>query len=233
MSTATNAVLEDKGVKAGLIVTAGFKDVLVNRRSQIPGGLGGWINFVPPTPMIPLERTVECTERMSADGKTVTPVDEAALRKGLIDLQRQEPEAIVISFVNGYRNDTHEKRVAEVVRDVFGPSIEIVCSAEVLPELGEYERTVTATANAVVKPLIRRYLQGLEGLLAEDSKTIRILKSDGGLTSLDLASELPVNLLMYGNISNTVFSKDIMTSLTNNFSLAGLDQQVVFKVLLM
>lgn len=193
---ATNAILEDKGVKAGLIVTAGFKDVLVNRRSQIPGGLGGWISFVPPTPMIPLERTVECTERMSADGKTVTPVDQVALRKNLADLRSQNPEAIVISFVNGYRNDSHEKIVAEIVRDVFGPDIEVVCSAEVLPELGEYERTVTAAANAVVKPLIRKYLRGLEHLLEEDSDTIRILKSDGGLTSLDLASELPVNLLM-------------------------------------
>lgn len=198
-ATATNAILEDKGVKAGLIVTSGFRNVLVNRRSQITGGLGGWINYVPPPPMIPLERTVECSERIGADGSIVSPLDEALFRKNLVDLQRQKPEAIVISFMNGYRNDVHEKQAAAIVRDVFGPDVEIVSSAEVLPELGEYERTVTAAANAVVKPLIRKYLQGLERLLAADSKTIRILKSDGGLTSLDLASELPVNLLMYAD----------------------------------
>lgn len=78
----------------------------------------------------------------------------------------------------------------------FGPDIKIICSADVLPKAGEYERTVTASANAFVKPLIKRYMGALEKLLSPDSKTIRILKSDGGLTSLDLAGELPINLLM-------------------------------------
>ena len=200
---ATNAILEGKGVRAGLVVTAGYKDVLVNRRSQIPGGLGGWINFVPPAPLIPLERTVELPgARMAADGSEVAALDaaaEASFRAALADLVRQQPEAVVISLLNSYQNNAHEKQAAAIVKDVFKDSpvaVEIVCSADVLPELGEYERTVTAAANAVVKPLIRKYLDGLQRLLAEDSDTIRILKSDGGLSSLDLASELPVNLLM-------------------------------------
>jgi 5-oxoprolinase (ATP-hydrolysing) len=197
IDVATNAILEGKGVVTGLIVTAGHKDILAVRRSQIPGGLGAWINFVPPAPVVPLERTVQCIERMSVDGEAVTPVDEAALRESLKDLKRQNPQAITISLLNSYQNAAHEKVVAKIVREEFGPAVEIVCSADILPEAGEYERTVTASANAVVKPIVKTYLAGLQSLLAQDSKTIRILKSDGGLTSVELAGEMPVNLLMW------------------------------------
>jgi len=133
---------------------------------------------------------------MSATGQTITPVNKQALLADLVDLKRQNPEAITISLLNSYQNDKHEKEVAAIVREFFGPKVEIICSADVLPEVGEYERTVTAAANAVVKPVVKHYLSELKKLLASDSQTIRILKSDGGLTSLDLAGDLPVNLLM-------------------------------------
>jgi 5-oxoprolinase (ATP-hydrolysing) len=179
-----------------LIVTAGHKDVLAVRRSQIPGGLGAWINFIPPDPVVPLERTVQVTERIGVDGSIVTPIDAVALRADLAVLAREKPEAVTISLLNSYANDAHEKEVAKIVREELGPGVEIVTSAGVLPELGEYERTVTASANAVVRPVIKRYLLGLQKLLEADTQTIRILKSDGGLTSIPLAQELPVNLLM-------------------------------------
>lgn len=125
------------------------------------------------------------------------PIDAKALRRDLADLKRQKPQAVTISLLNSYRNNSHEKEVAEIVAQELGQDVEIICSSDVLPEAGEYERTVTASANAVVKPIVKRYLSNLQKLLSSDSKTIRILKSDGGLTSLDLAGELPVNLLMY------------------------------------
>ncbi|KAK9785618.1 putative Hydantoin utilization protein A [Seiridium cardinale] len=223
VAKATNAILESKGVKAGLIVTAGFKEVLTNRRCQIPGGLGGWISFIPPEPVIPLERTVQCTGRIDPNGKVVIPIDEAALRKDLADLKRQKPEAITISLLNSYVNDEHERAVEEVVRDEFGPGVEIICSADVLPEAGEYERTVTASTNAVVKPLVKRYMEGLEKLLSPDSKTIRILKSDGALTSLDLAGELPVNLLMSGPAGGVQGVVDVISKQTPYKNLVTLD----------
>ncbi|KAI0177101.1 hydantoin utilization protein-like protein A [Pestalotiopsis sp. NC0098] len=222
-TVATNAILESKGVKAGLIVTAGFKEVLTNRRCQIPGGLGGWISFVPPEPVVPLERTVQCTGRIDPSGKVAIPFDEAALRRDLADLKRQGPEAITISLLNSYVNDEHERAVARVVRDEFGPAVEIICSADVLPEAGEYERTVTAAANAVVKPLVKRYMEGLERLLSPDSKTIRILKSDGALTSLDLAGELPVNLLMSGPAGGVQGVVDVISKQTPYKNLVTLD----------
>ncbi|KAI1874585.1 hypothetical protein JX265_004793 [Neoarthrinium moseri] len=222
-TVATNAILESKGVKSGLVVTAGFKEVLTNRRCQIPGGLGGWISFVPPEPVVPLERTVQCTGRISPNGEVIIPFDEAALRKDLADLKRQKPEAITISLLNSYVNDEHERAVERVVREEFGSDIEIICSADVLPEAGEYERTVTASANAVVKPLVKRYMEGLKKLLLPDSKTIRILKSDGALTSLELAGELPVNLLMSGPAGGVQGVVDVISKQTPYKNLITLD----------
>ncbi|KAH9902046.1 hydantoin utilization protein-like protein A [Xylariomycetidae sp. FL2044] len=222
-TVATNAILESKGVQSGLIVTAGFKEVLANKRSQIPGGLGGWISYIPPEPVVPLERTVQCPGRISPDGSVVIPLDEAALRGNLADLKRQGPEAITISLLNSYVNDEHERAVARIVREEFGPGVEIICSADVLPEAGEYERTVTSAANAVVKPIVKRYMEGLRKLLLPDSKTIRILKSDGALTSLELAGELPVNLLMSGPAGGVQGVVDVISKQTPHKNLVTLD----------
>ncbi|KAF3012402.1 hypothetical protein E8E14_010068 [Neopestalotiopsis sp. 37M] len=222
-TVATNAILESKGVKAGLIVTAGFKEVLTNRRCQIPGGLGGWISYIPPEPVVPLERTVQCTGRIDPSGRVVIPFDEEALRRDLADLKRQAPEAITISLLNSYVNNEHERAVERIVREEFGPRVEIICSADVLPEAGEYERTVTAATNAVVKPLVKRYMEGLESLLSPDSQTIRILKSDGALTSLDLAGELPVNLLMSGPAGGVQGVVDVISKQTPYKNLVTLD----------
>lgn len=195
---ATNAVLEGKGARTGLIVTEGHKDVLALRRSHIPGGLGAWINYRAPEPIVPLERTVVCTERISIAGEVVRPLDEASFRENLADLKRQNVESISVSLLNSFTNDVHESEACKILEDEFGPEVELVRSAEVLPLPGEYERTETTTANAVVKPVVKRYLENLQSLLAEDTQTIRILKSDGHLTSLDLAGQIPVNILMSG-----------------------------------
>jgi 5-oxoprolinase (ATP-hydrolysing) len=149
---------------------------------------------------------------MSAEGKIVTEIDETSLRKDLVHLKKQKPEAVTISLLNSYQNSAHEKTVAKILREELGPDVEIVCSADVLPEVGEYERTVTASANAIVKPVVKKYLANLQVLLKEDSETIRILKSDGGLTTLDLAGDLPVNILMY------VFAKHENAVLTRHRS---------------
>ncbi|KIV96567.1 hypothetical protein PV10_00415 [Exophiala mesophila] len=196
-TVATNAVLEGKGSKAALVVTEGHKDILNLRRSQIPGALGAWLTWDAPTPVIPLELTVDAPERTAIDGKIVDPLDVAKFRRNLIPLKQENLDVISISLINSFANNKHELEVARILREEF-PSVEIVLSSDVLPEVGEYERTVTASANALVKPTIKRYVSHLSTILNEDSDTIRILKSDGGLTGLKVAEELPVNLLMSG-----------------------------------
>lgn len=197
-TTGTNAILEGKGAKAGLIVTAGHKDILTVRRSQIPGGLGAWINYVQPDPIVPLERTVEATERITIGGDVFKELNEQQFRESLADLKSQQPEAISVSLLNSFSNNIHENKIREILNEEFGPDVEVVTSTDVLPEIQEYERTVTTTANAIVKPVVKRYMTNLQKMLSDDTDTIRILKSDGDLTSVDLAGNLPVHILMSG-----------------------------------
>lgn len=148
--------------------------------------------------MVPLERTVQCSERVSATGELVQELDAEKLRLDLVELKREPPESVTISLINSYANRVNENAARDVVRQELGPDVEIVCSTDVLPETGEYERTVTAAANAMVKPIVKRYLSGLQSQLKDDSSTIRVLKSDGAMTSVALAGELPVNCLISG-----------------------------------
>ena len=197
-TTGTNAVLEGKGAKAGLIVTKGHKDILTVRRSQIPGGLGAWINYVQPEPLVPLEMTVAAKERIQINGEVFHSLDEADFRESLQDLKRQQPQAIAVSLLNSFSNKAHEEQIRGILHDEFGPDVEIVTSTDVLPEIQEYERTVTTAANAIVKPVVKKYMNNLQKKLAKDTDTLRILKSDGDLTSVDLAGETPVRILMSG-----------------------------------
>jgi 5-oxoprolinase (ATP-hydrolysing) len=197
-TTGTNAVLEGKGARAGLIVTKGHKDILTVRRSQISGGLGAWINYVQPEPLVPLERTVEAKERIQINGQVFHELDEADFRDSLQDLKRQQPQSIAVSLLNSFSNKTHEEKIRSILQDEFGPHVEVVTSTDVLPEIQEYERTVTTAANAIVKPVVKKYMKNLQKKLAKDTDTLRILKSDGDLTTVDLAGETPVHILMSG-----------------------------------
>ncbi|KAJ5309048.1 hypothetical protein N7508_004427 [Penicillium antarcticum] len=222
-TTATNAVLEGKGARTALVVTAGHKDILALRRSQIPGGLGAWLHWSPPEPIVPLERVVQCKERMSVQGETVTAVDVEDLRTSLRELVSQKPEAVAVSLLNSHSNDAHERVVKEVVREELGSDIAVICSADVLREVGEYERTVTTCTNTLVKPVVQTYLHNLSEALAGESETIRVLKSDGGLTSLTLASELPVNILMSGPAGGARGVADVVARSTPYKNLITLD----------
>ncbi|OQE18380.1 hypothetical protein PENSTE_c018G08039 [Penicillium steckii] len=222
-TTATNAVLEGKGARTALVVTAGHKDILALRRSQIPGGLGAWLHWTPPEPIVPLERVIQCKERMSVQGEPVTAVDVEDLRNGLRELAKQNPEAVAISLLNSHSNDKHEREVKEVVCEELGPEVAVICSADVLREVGEYERTVTTCTNTLVKPVVQTYLQNLSEALAKESETIRVLKSDGGLTSLILASELPVNILMSGPAGGVKGVADVVARGTPYKNLITLD----------
>jgi 5-oxoprolinase (ATP-hydrolysing) len=222
-TTATNAILEGKGARTGLVVTQGHKDILAIRRSQIPGHLGAWLMYNPPEPVVPLHRTVQCRERMSVHGEPVDAVDVDELRKDLADLKRQKPEAVAVSLLNSYTNGAHEKKVAEILREELGPDVDIVCSSEVLREAGEYERSVTTAANSLVMPIVKRYLGNLATTLKDDTDTIRILKSDGGLTSLGVAGEFPVSILMSGPAGGVKGVADAICQYTAHKNLITLD----------
>jgi N-methylhydantoinase A len=198
-TVATNAVLEGKGARVGLITTEGFRDVMQIARSFVPGGLAGWIIWPKPTPLAALEDTVTVGGRMDAAGQEVRPLDEASARRALTQLKQQGVEAITVSFINAYANGAHEKRVGELAREIM-QDVPVSLSHEVLPEMQEYERTLTTVANAAVRPVVGKYVSNLRDKLGKSgiSGKLSLLRSDGGLMSALKAEEHPVNILMSG-----------------------------------
>ena len=198
-TVATNAVLENKVARVGLVVTQGYRHILQIARSLVPGGLAAWIVWPKPEPMAPLEATVEAPERMGADGAIVRPLDEAALRASLEPLRAENVQAITVCLLNSYVNDAHERRVGEIVAEMF-PDLPVSLSVDILPEMQEYERALTTVANSAVRPTVGRYVGNLERELKSwgTPAKLNLLRSDGGLMSAAKSREAPVNLLMSG-----------------------------------
>jgi len=196
---ATNAILEGKGARVGLITTEGFRFTLQIARSHIPGGLGGWITHPKPAPLAPLELTIEARERIDKDGKVLTPLDDKRLRASLATLREGGVEAVTIAFMNAYVDGTHERMARDIVLDEM-PGMSVSISSDVMPEMQEYERTLTTVVNSYVRPIVAGYISNLDRDLGQRgmSSRIQVLKSDGGLASVDSAVKLPVNLLVSG-----------------------------------
>ena len=198
-TVATNTVLTGTGAKVGLVTTEGYKQVLQIARSFVPGGLGGWVIYQKSEPMAPLELTIEAQERVGADGTIVKQLDEASLRESLAALSSQNIEALTVCLINSFTNPLHEERVREIATELL-PQIPVSLSSDVIPEMQEYERTVTTVTNSYVRPRVESYIRNLEGELESrmEGVTLNILRSDGGLTSAASAANYPVNLLMSG-----------------------------------
>ncbi len=198
-TVATNTVLTGTGARCGLVTTKGYRQVLQIARSYVPGGLGGWIIYNKSLPMAPLACTIEADERVSAKGDVVHKLNEAALRESLRGLKTKKIEALTVSLINSFANPSHEKRVKQIAMEEM-PGIPVSLSSDVVPEMQEYERTVTTVANSYVRPRVDRYVKNLQAKLAGAAKDVKlhILRSDGGLASSATAAEYPVNLLMSG-----------------------------------
>jgi N-methylhydantoinase A len=196
---ATNTVLTGTGARVGLVTTRGYRQVLQIARSYVPGGLGGWVIYNKSLPMAPLALTVEADERVGARGDIVTPLDEAKLRADLAALGAKRIEALTVSLVNAFANGVHERRIKQIAQEVL-PGIPVSLSSEVVPEMQEYERTVTTVANSYVRPRVQRYVRNLQQKLEDQARRVKlhVLRSDGGLASARSAEEFPVNLLMSG-----------------------------------
>jgi N-methylhydantoinase A len=198
-TVATNTVLTSSGARVGLVTTKGYRQVLQIARSFVPGGLGGWVIYNKSLPMAPLSLTVEADERVSSRGDVVRKLDERALRESLQVLKSRKIQALTVSLINAFSNDAHERRIKQIAAEVM-PGIPVSLSSEVVPEMQEYERTVTTVANSYVRPVVQRYVHNLQTKLASKAGAVKlhILRSDGGLSSASSAEDYPVNLLMSG-----------------------------------
>lgn len=199
-TVATNTVLTKAGALVGLVTSKGYRDVLQIARSYVPGGLGGWVIWNKTLPLAPLELTVEANERIGAKGEVLTALDENGIRQELEKLFGKGIEALTVALFNSYANDVHEKRIAEIARQI-APQIPVSTSASIMPEMYEYERTETTVVNSYVRPVVSTYVNNLQHELKArmgDDVMLQILRSDGGLSSAQAAMDQPVNLLMSG-----------------------------------
>jgi N-methylhydantoinase A len=198
-TVATNAILEGKGATVGLVTTRGFRQVLQIARSFVPGGLAGWIIWPKPEPLAALENTVEVDERIASDGSVVRDLDEDDVRRQLQRLATRGVQALAVSLINSFADPAHEKRIGAIAAEVL-PGVPVSLSSDVLPELREYERTLTTVANGYVQPQVQRYVQNLADQLKDGGVAgeLAILRSDGGLSSAASAIDSPVTLLLSG-----------------------------------
>lgn len=198
-TVATNTVLEGKGAKVGLVTTQGYRQVLQIARSYVPGGLGGWVIYNKSNPLAPLALTVEAEERVGAKGDIVADVNETQVQAELERLKGQGIEALTVSLINSFANDVNEQKVKAIAERVM-PDIPVSLSSEVVPEMQEYERTITTVANSYVRPKVANYMRNLHSELSKKMKDVQlhVLRSDGGLASSKAAEDYPVNMLMSG-----------------------------------
>ena len=198
-TVATNAVLEQKGSRLGLITTQGFRDILQIGRAYIPGIFTNYLRYKKPDPLVPLERVREVPERMSVEGRVLRPLDEDAVRAAISSLLEDDIEALAICLLHSYVNPIHEMRIEEITREL-APDLFISRSSATLPEYREFERTVTTVLNAYVMPAVDRYLGSItNGLQQREYRaSLSIVRSDAGIMSIGAAIERPVNTVLSG-----------------------------------
>ena len=194
---ATNALIERKGARTGLLTTAGFRDALEIGRE---GRYDMYDLFIdPPAPLVPRHLRLEVRERLYADGSVLTPLDAASAREAIAALLAQGVEAIAISLLHAYRNPAHELELAALVAEM-APGLPVSRSSEIVPEIREFERTSTTVANVYVMPLMARYLEDLERKIRELGVPgpFYIMLSSGGIATPETAKRAPIRLVESG-----------------------------------
>jgi len=205
---ATNALIERRGAKTALVTTAGFRDVIETRTE---GRFEQYdLNIVLPTPLIERYDRFTVPERLNARGEVLVPFDESVALEVVEVIAERGYEAVAVGFMHSYRNAMHERRFREMLLERL-PDISVSISAEVSPQMREFERFNTVAANAYVQPLMASYLFKLaEELRARGADCpLYLIHSGGGLVSVETAAAFPVRLVESGPAGGAIFAADL------------------------
>jgi N-methylhydantoinase A len=203
-TVATNAILERKGARLGLLTTKGFRDVLLIQRQEREDIYD--LFYRKPEALVSRDCSREVTERLTADGQVAEPLDEEELVRVVGDLlDEQSLDLLVISFVFGYLNPVHERRARAILQDAF-PALPVVLASEIAPIFREYERTSTTAIAAYVGPVVERYLTSVEDRLRTEGfgGQLVIMQSNGGLLPAPAAAEQPAQMLNSGPAAGVI-----------------------------
>jgi N-methylhydantoinase A len=202
-TVASNAILEHKGAKTGLITTKGFRDVLEIRTLRMPRLYD--IGWTKPPPLVERYLRQVVDERVNANGAIEKPLERRDAEHAVDALLREKVETLAVCLLHSFANPAHELLVKDVIREK-APNLPVSVSCEVLPEIKEYERTSTTVINAYVMPIVARYLRALRKGLDEAGVRARLLlmQSNGGLTTDAAAAELPMHIIESGPAGGVV-----------------------------
>ena len=202
-----NAILTRSGAATGLLTTRGFRDVLEIRRTHRKRLFD--LNETVPEPLVPRNRRIEITERVSTAGEVVTPLDEDEVRRAWRQLRSRGVTAVAVVYLFAFENPVHEQRTKEIILEEGGAEV-VLTSTDVLPVLREYERTSTTVVAAYVTPVVGGYLADLEAKLVENGYgegRISVMTNSGGAMAADMASRAPVPTLMSGPAGGVAAAK--------------------------
>jgi len=220
----TNALIERRGARTGLITTQGFRDVLEIGRERRYDLYDNFLELIPP--LVPRDLRLEVAERMGPDGQPIHPLDETDVLACAQQLVSQGVESIAVAFLHAYQNPDHEMRAAKLIAHAY-PALAVSFSAEVAAEIREYERFSTTVANAYVKPLADRYISLLQTSLYEYGITAPLffMQSNGGLIHTQEAKRIPVQLLESGPAAGALvaahFAQEIKEARILAFDMGG------------
>jgi len=196
-TVATNALLERKGAKVGLLTTEGHRDVLEMREGLKPDRYN--LRLARAEPLVPRHLRLGVRERMRADGRVETPLDQASLEKAIRTLRREKVQSVAVCYLHGYRDPRHEIATRDALARAL-PKVFVSLSSEVFPQIKEYERVSTTAVNAYVGPALHRYLTRLETRLREAGYPgpILIILSHGGVAPIAEAVRLAAGTVLSG-----------------------------------
>ena len=193
----TNALIERKGAPTALLATAGFRDAVEIGREHRYELYD--LNLDLPKPLVPRHLRFDVPERMAADGSVIEALDEQFVRRLIAELSAKGIQAIAVSYLNSFRNLSHERRTAEIIAEI-APHMRVSLSSEVVAEIREFQRTSTTLANVYVQERVANYLTQLQARLDQIgfAGNFFIMLSSGGIATRETASHFPVRLLESG-----------------------------------
>jgi N-methylhydantoinase A len=202
-TVASNAILEHKGVRTGLITTQGFRDILELRRLRMPRLYD--LKWEKPAALVDRYLRAEVNERLDEKGNVLVALDPAEVERVLDRLLADGIGALAVCLLHSYVNPAHERQIRDIARHK-APDLLVCISSDVLPEIKEYERTSTTVINAYVLPVVRQYCSRLRADLDGLGVTapLHIMQSNGGLTTVEIAAERPVNIIESGPAAGVV-----------------------------
>ncbi|MBG1233034.1 hydantoinase/oxoprolinase family protein [Aestuariivirga litoralis] len=210
---ATNALIERKGAKTAFITTEGFRDVIEQGYEKRFDHYDLMIDRA--SPLVPRHLRLGIKERLATNGDVLIPLDESAVPALAATIREEGCKAVAIGLLHSYAHESHERRIAELLKPLLPDDVTICLSSEVAPEIREYERFSTTVANAYVRPLMASYLFRLRDGLAQLGMEcpLYLMMSGGGLTTLETAARFPIRLVESGPAGGAILASRMAQSL--------------------